>query len=135
MAVSATFEGILLFSLNMGANKAGQCSPATRCSEKDCTMDLLSKPRSIKDEFEAQVTAALMIQSNALIPIKLAVRLCGIPRQEILKRIEMGIFPLPAPLTRRRKTNTMAFYLRDLHQWIKNPKNYCRTNDDDNGRK
>jgi|GEM_PF-1591713 hypothetical protein len=29
---------------------------------------------------------ALMIQGNALIPFKLAARLCGIPKQEILKR-------------------------------------------------
>ncbi|MEK7995029.1 MAG: hypothetical protein AAB403_14580, partial [Planctomycetota bacterium] len=46
-----------------------------------------SDVKSIKSEFEAQVTAALMIQSNALIPIKLAVKLCGISRQEINRRI------------------------------------------------
>ena len=43
---------------------------------------------SIKEDFEAQVTAALMIQSNALIPIKLAVKLCGISRQEINRQLD-----------------------------------------------
>lgn len=48
-------------------------------------MDELLNGKSIKADFEAQVTAAFMIQSNALIPLKLAARLCGIPKHEILK--------------------------------------------------
>lgn len=88
-------------------------------------MDLLSKPRSIKAEFEAEVTAALMIRCNALIPINMAVRLCGISRKEILCRIEMGLFPKPAPLPRlRSKSEKLAFYVKDLHEWIKNPRTY-----------
>lgn len=58
-------------------------------------MDLISDKKSIKAEFEAQVTAALMIQSNALIPFKLAVRLCGISRQEINRRIAVNSFTVP----------------------------------------
>jgi len=38
-------------------------------------MDELLNGKSIKADFEAQVTAALMIQSNARIPLKLAARL------------------------------------------------------------
>lgn len=49
-------------------------------------MEDLFQGKSIKDDFEAQVTASLMIQSNALISIKLAVTLCGISRQEITLR-------------------------------------------------
>ncbi|MGH1470854.1 MAG: hypothetical protein ACRBCS_06650 [Cellvibrionaceae bacterium] len=88
-------------------------------------MDLLSKPRSIKRDFEAEVAAALMIKCNALIPISMAVRLCGISRKEILRRIEMGLFPKPAPLPRlREKSERLAFYVKDLHEWIKNPRTY-----------
>lgn len=87
-------------------------------------MDLLAGNISIKDEFEAQVTAALMIQSNALIPIKLAVKLCGISRQEINRRIARKTFPKPHKLSRRKNAIRVAFYLKDLHEWIKNPHKY-----------
>lgn len=88
-------------------------------------MDLVSDNKSIKEEFEAQVTAALMIQSNALIPIKLAARLCGISKKEISNRINRGTFPKPKKLSgRRRSTVKMVFYLKDLHEWIKNPHMY-----------
>ncbi|GAB1256178.1 hypothetical protein NBRC116494_06800 [Aurantivibrio plasticivorans] len=86
-------------------------------------MDLLKNTRSIKEEFEAEVTAALMIKCNALIPIKLAVRLCGISRNEIFRRMKMGLFPEPAPLSMRRPFDH-AFYLKDLHEWIKDPRHY-----------
>lgn len=81
---------------------------------------------SIKDEFEAQVTASLMIQSNALIPIKLAVKLCGISRQEINRRIARGTFPKPQKLSGRQNAIRKAFYLSDLHEWIKNPHMYLQ---------
>ena len=80
--------------------------------------------KSIKDDFEAQVTASLMIQSNALIPIKLAVKLCGISRQEINRRIARGTFPCPRKLSSRRNAIRKAFHLKDLHEWIKNPHMY-----------
>ena len=83
---------------------------------------------SIKEDFEAQVTAALMIQSNALIPIKLAVKLCGISRQEINRRIARGTFPKPHKLSNRKKSIRKAFYLKDLHEWIKNPHTYLQRN-------
>lgn len=89
-------------------------------------MDLLSNTKSIKNEFEAQVTAALMIQSDALIPIKLAVKLCGISRQEINRRIARGTFPKPRKLSRRENSVRVAFYLSDLHEWIKNPHLYLQ---------
>ncbi len=87
-------------------------------------MDKLSDIKSIKADFEAQVTAALMIQSNALIPFKLTIRLCGISRQEIIRRISRGTFPKPIKLSRRGKYAREAFHLKDLHEWIKNPHMY-----------
>ena len=90
-------------------------------------MEILKTPKSIKNEFEAQVTAALMIQSNALIPIKLAVRLCGISRQEINRRIARRTFPKPHKLSNKRKAIRKAFYLLDLHEWIKNPHIYLQS--------
>ena len=87
-------------------------------------MNLILDKQSIKAEFEAQVTAALMIQSNALIPIKLAVKLCGISRQEINRRIHNGTFPKPAPLYGKRAKRVMSFYLQEIHKWIKSPHTY-----------
>lgn len=87
-------------------------------------MDNIFNGKSIKADFEAQVTAALMIQSNALIPIKLAVTLCGISRQEINRRIARGTFPKPRKLSRRKNAIRKAFHLQDLHEWIKNPHMY-----------
>jgi predicted DNA-binding transcriptional regulator AlpA len=92
--------------------------------ERACQMDELFKGLSIKSAFEAQVTAALMVQSNALIPIKLAVKLCGISRQEIDRRVHDGSFPRPTKLSRRKNSMRKAFYLKDLHNWIRNPQNY-----------
>ena len=90
-------------------------------------MDRILNGISIKDEFEAQVTAALMIQSNALIPIKLAVRLCGISRQEIQRRIARGTFPKPRRLSRRGNVlHRQVFHLQDLHEWIKDPHMYLQ---------
>jgi len=86
--------------------------------------NLLFNGLSLKETFEAQVTAALMIQSNALIPIKLAVRLCGISRQEIDRRIHRGTFPSPRKLSGRKEAVRKAFYLKDIHEWIKNPHTY-----------
>ncbi len=90
-------------------------------------MNNIISEKSIKAEFEAQVTAALMIQSNALIPIKLAVRLCGISRQEINRRIARGTFPKPHKLSRRKNSIRKAFHLKDLHDWIKNPHMYLQS--------
>ena len=87
-------------------------------------MDELFKGFNLKKTFDAQVTASLMIQSNALIPIKLAVRLCGISRQEIDRRVQAGTFPQPTKLSRRKEATRKAFYLKDIHAWIKNPQMY-----------
>ncbi len=89
-------------------------------------MDNFISKKSIKADFEAQVTASLMIQSNALIPIKLAAKLCGISRQEINRRIASGTFPKPQKLSGRRNAIRKAFYLSDLHEWIRNPHMYLQ---------
>ncbi len=83
--------------------------------------------KTIKADFEAQATAALMIQSNALIPFKLAARLCGISRQEINRRINRGTFPKPKKLSGRSNSIRKAFYLKDIHDWIKNPHMYLQS--------
>lgn len=87
-------------------------------------MDRILEGKSIKADFEAQVTAALVIQSNALIPIKLAVKLCGISRRGINRRIRCGTVPAPRKLSQKWNSNYKAFYLKDLHEWIKNPHRY-----------
>ncbi len=85
-------------------------------------MDGILYKKSIKAEFEEQVTAALMIQGNALIPVTLAVRLCGISRQEINRRIAHGTFPKAHKLSRRANSVRKALNLEDLHEFIKNPR-------------
>ena len=85
---------------------------------------LILKSFSLKRTFEAEVTAALMIQSNALIPIKLAAKLCGISRQEISRRVARGTFPKPQKLSHKKNSTRLAFYLKDLHEWIKSPHMY-----------
>ncbi|MCA9944522.1 MAG: AlpA family phage regulatory protein [Anaerolineales bacterium] len=91
-------------------------------------MDDTIKDQILKVDYEAQVTAALMIQSNALIPIKLAVKLCGISRQEISRRIARGTFPKAHKLSRRANATRIAFYLTDLQEWIKSPQTYLQKN-------
>ncbi len=91
-------------------------------------MDSIFEGKSIKADFEAQVTAALMMQTNALIPFKLVVRLCGISRQEISRRISRGTFPKPHKLSRRSNSVRVAFYLKDIHDWIKSPHTYLQEN-------
>ena len=91
-------------------------------------MKNLSAGKTIKADFEAQVTAALINQSNALIPIGLAVRLCGISRREINRLVARGTFPKPYRLSKRRNASRKAFYLKDLHDWIKNPHTYLQEN-------
>ena len=80
----------------------------------------------VKAAYEAEVLAALMIQSNALVPIKTAVKLCGISRKEIDRRIHAGSFPEPHKLSAEAKSIRKAFYLQDLQDWIKNPAEYRR---------
>jgi len=87
---------------------------------------LLLKTFNLKKTFEAEVTAALMIQSNALIPIKLAARLCGISKQEIRRRIARGSFPKAHKLSGRKNSVRKAFYLKDIHEWIKSPHTYIQ---------
>jgi len=87
---------------------------------------ILFRGLSLKEKFEAEVTASLMIKSNALIPMKLVVRLCGISRQEIDRRIKHGTFPKSRKLSLHRKSTRKAFYLKDIHEWIKSPHTYLQ---------
>jgi len=79
-------------------------------------LHLIPDKERTKAEFEAQVSAALMIQSNALVPIKLAARLCGVSRQEIDRRITRKTFPKPHKLSRRANSVRITFFLKDLHE-------------------
>ena len=68
---------------------------------------------SIKADFEAQVTAALMIKSNALIPFKLAVRLrlCGITQAHRTRNISKTA----KTLSHKKNSTRIAFYLKYIH--------------------
>ncbi len=79
--------------------------------------------------FDAQLTAALMIQSNALISIKTVTKMCSLSRQEIDRRIYNGTFPKPEKLSSESKSIRKAFYLQDIHTWIADPQGY---NQDEN---
>ena len=87
-------------------------------------MDEILKELKIKNAYDPQITAALMIQSNALIPIKLAVHLCGISRQEIDRRVQFGTFPKPQKLSDQKEAMRKAFYISDVMDWIKKPQTY-----------
>lgn len=74
--------------------------------------------------FKAQLVAALMIQSNALISIKTAELLCSISRQEIDRRVHSGSFPKPEKLSSEDKATRKAFRLNDIQSWLKSPTTY-----------
>lgn len=115
-------------SLIMGETQVGGYSFLPQ--KRNCPMEnLLFRGLSHKETFEAQVIAALMIQSNTLIPIKLAVRLCGISRQEINRCIARGTFLKSRKLSRRGNATRKAFYLKDIHEWIKNLHIYAKKTD------
>ena len=78
----------------------------------------------LKAEFDAQVVAALMLQTNALVSIKTATKLCSISRQEIDRRIHRGTFPQPEMLSSNEKAIRKAFRLHDIQEWINNPSEY-----------
>ena len=75
-------------------------------------------------DFDAQVLASLMLQTNALISIKTAVQLCSISRQEIDRRVNNGTFPPPMKLSSDEKSIRKAFRICDIAQWLKSPKEY-----------
>ncbi len=88
--------------------------------------NILFRGLSLRKTFEAEVTAELMIKSNALIPTKLVHRLCGISTTRINRRVESGTFPNPTKLSANRKSKRKAFYLKDIHEWIKSPHTYLQ---------
>ena len=75
-------------------------------------------------DFEAQVMASFMIQSNALISIKTATQLCSILRQEIDRRTQIGTFPKPLKLSGEKKAIRKAFRLQDIPEWLDAPSRY-----------
>lgn len=85
---------------------------------------MIEKPINLKRDWDDNVTAALMVQTNALIPMKIATRLCGISRQEIDRCIQEGTFPKPCKLSADSKSLRKAFHLNDLQEWINNPADY-----------
>jgi len=78
----------------------------------------------IKPDFEAQVLAALMIQTNALVSIKDATKLCGISRKEIYRRMNRGTFPKATKLSSEDKAIRKAFYIQELQEWLGDPQGY-----------
>ncbi len=79
-------------------------------------------------DFEAQVMASLMIQSNALVSIKTVAQLCSISRQEIDRRIQIGTFPKPLKLSGEKKAIRKAFRLQDIIEWLEDPSKYLSPN-------
>lgn len=75
-------------------------------------------------DFDAQVLAALMIQSNALIPIKMVTRICSISRPEINRRIYAGTFPRPIKLSPDENSVRKAFRVQDIQKWLIDPQGY-----------
>jgi predicted DNA-binding transcriptional regulator AlpA len=79
---------------------------------------------TLKTDFEDSVTAELMIKTNTLIPMKIAVKLCAISRQEIDRRSLIGTFPKAHKLSSDDKSVRKAFYLKDIIEWQNNPADY-----------
>lgn len=77
-----------------------------------------------KSDFEAQLMASLMIQSNALVSIKTATILCSISRQEIDRRIHKGTFPTPEKLSSESNAIRKAFRINDIQSWLKEPSKF-----------
>lgn len=95
----------------------------------DDTRKTLSKSFSLARkngdlDFEAQLVASLMIQSNALVSIKTATMLCSISRQEIDRRIHKGTFPAPEKLSSEEKAVRKAFRIGDIQEWLSSPSEY-----------
>ena len=89
-----------------------------------------SSKRHIEDGiyFEAQLVAALMVETIALIPIKTASKLCSLSRQEIDRRIHKGTFPAPKVLSSEDNAIRKAFRLHNLQNWINAPADYRSPN-------
>ncbi len=75
-------------------------------------------------DFEAQLVASLMIQSNAFVSIKTAAKLCAISRQTIDRRIHQGTFPTPEKLSSEDKAIRKAFRIQDIQEWLNSPITY-----------
>lgn len=90
----------------------------------------ISSNRNIDDNisFEAQIVAALMVETNAFIPIKTAAKLCSLSRQEIDRRVRIGTFPEPQVLSSEDNAMRKAFRLHDLQSWIDAPTEYRSPN-------
>ncbi|WP_086930238.1 helix-turn-helix transcriptional regulator [Agarilytica rhodophyticola] len=85
---------------------------------------MVSTSKNSKSEFEAQLTAALMLQTNALVSIKTVTKLCSLSRQEIDRRVYNGTFPKPQKLSKQDNAIRKAFRLHDIQIWLDDPHNY-----------
>ena len=85
---------------------------------------MTSASKNTKSEFEAQLTAALMLQTNALVSIKTVTKLCSLSRQEIDRRVHNGTFPKPQKLSKQDNAIRKAFRLHDIQIWLDDPHNY-----------
>lgn len=81
-----------------------------------------------RPNYEARLVASLMIQTNALISIKTAVKLCSISRQEIDRRVHNGTFPIPIKLSGDEKSIRKAFRINDIEVWLLDPSSYQVSN-------
>ena len=81
-----------------------------------------------RPNFDARLMASLMLQTNALISIKTAVKLCSISRQEIDRRVHNGTFPLPIKLSGDEKSIRKAFRINDIEVWLADPSSYQTSN-------
>lgn len=78
----------------------------------------------LSSDFNAQVEAALMVEVDAVVRVKVASRLCGISRQEIDRRVNAGTFPAPIALSSDEKSVAKGFRLSDIRKWLENPAAY-----------
>lgn len=78
----------------------------------------------VNAQLEAQIIASLMLQSNALVSIKMVSKLCSISRQEIDRRIQNGTFPKPFKISNEEKAIKKAFRIKDILEWLENPASY-----------
>ena len=78
----------------------------------------------------AKSLASLMVQTNALVSIEVAVNLCSLSISEINYRIRNGRFPAPLNLSLDNSDPIYAFRIRDIQRWLNSPSEYYRTSKD-----
>lgn len=86
-------------------------------------------------QMSAKNIASLMVQTNALISIEVAVNLCSLSISEINYRIQNGRFPEPLNLSMEPSDPIYAFHIQDIQKWLNSPSEYNTVHSDskDNG--